>query len=40
MAFLTELCIMHLYFVSIDVILGKTNKDRFFPMNRHSDVYC
>ena len=34
MAFLTELCIMHLYFVSIDVILGKTNKDRFFSMNR------
>lgn len=30
MAFLTELCVMHLYFVSIDVILGKTYKDRFF----------
>ena len=32
MAFLTELCVMHLYFVSIDVILGKT-RIIFFSMN-------
>lgn len=31
MAFLTELCVMHLYFVSIDVILGKT-RIIFFSM--------